>query len=411
MTKAVYFDVFAGASGDMILGALIDAGADLDELRDALSTLPIEGWTLVESEERRGVLTGTRIRVEVDPAVTQPARTRDDITGLIAASGLPDRVKRDAWKVFALLAEAEGAVHRVPAAQVHFHEVGAIDSIIDIVGAIVALDLLNVEEIFVSPIPLGGGMAKASHGTIPVPAPATIELLTRAGAPVRASSGSAAEKEMVTPTAAAIFAALGTFSLPRLQLQGSGYGIGGWDLPDQSNALRVLIGEVPEEKPDDLRLLETNIDDMSPEIFGYVLDRLFSVGVRDAWFSPIQMKKNRPATKISVIVEAAMESEVANLLLEETSTLGVRVMPITRYEAGRRTAVVETPLGPATIKIKVLNGEVSGFSPEYESCLALADRHGLPLRDVYLLVESIARSSDLSSQKTPERMPAQGDRR
>ena len=389
--RIAYFDVFAGASGDMVLGALLDAGAPLEEVRATLQTLPLTGWQLLAEPGHRGAVAGTRARVVVDPMLPQPARRLGEVLALVEQSALPPRVRRDTAAVFRLLAEAEGKVHRVPPASVHFHEVGAVDSLVDIVGAIVALDLLGVEQIFVSSLPLGGGTVTTEHGALPVPAPATVQLLAQVGAPVRASEGSAARQEMVTPTAAALFAALGTFQLPEIRLEAVGYGLGARSLSDLPNALRVLVGERVESDPA-LVLLETNIDDQPAEQLAYVLERLLAAGARDAWFTPIQMKKNRPAIQLSAIVNASDEAMVAGLLLRETTTLGVRVLPLRRHEADRRQVDVETPLGHARLKLKLLAGKVAGIAPEFEDCRALAERHGLPLGEVYRIVAEAGRS-------------------
>ncbi|GIW06631.1 MAG: UPF0272 protein [Dehalococcoidia bacterium] len=388
--KAAYFDVFAGASGDMLLGALLDAGAPLDALVSGLRTLDLAGWQLDARPDRRGAIGGTRVEVHVDPATPQPHRRLPDITACIAGSRLPARVKRDAIAIFQLLAEAEGRVHRVSAEEIHFHEVGAVDSIVDIVGTVAALDLLGIERVFVSSIPLGGGTIHTAHGVIPVPAPATAELLARAGAPVRPSAGAAAEQEMVTPTAAAVFAALGEFAQPAFRLAAVGYGIGGRTLPDQPNALRVLIGESADLEPA-LLLFETNIDDQPAEQLGYVLERLFAAGARDAWFTPIQMKKNRPGVILSAIADAAREQELAGLLLRETTTLGVRIVPIRRHEAERHVELVDTPFGPARVKLKRLDGRTVAFAPEFEDCRRIAAERDLPIAEVFRQIESSAR--------------------
>jgi uncharacterized protein (TIGR00299 family) protein len=388
--KVAYFDVFAGASGDMLLGALVDAGAPLDAVAAGLGTLGLEGWELRAEPDHRGPLGGVRVQVRIDPSAAQPDRRLADIAACLAQSRLAPRVKRDALAVFQLLAEAEGRVHRTDPAEVHFHEVGAVDSIVDIVGSVAALDLLGIERIYVSALPLGGGMAQSAHGAIPVPAPATVEVLARAGAPVRPSRGAASSAEMVTPTAAAFFAALGVFEQPALRLLSTGYGIGSRDLPDQPNALRVLIGEANGEQPA-LILLETNIDDQPAEQLAYVLERLFTAGARDAWFTPIQMKKNRPAVMLSVIADAAREEEIAGLLLRETTTLGVRVLPLRRHEAERQIEQIETPVGEARVKVKRLDGRVVAVSPEYEDCRRIAAERRLPIADVYRLVEGAAR--------------------
>ncbi|MFN8535586.1 MAG: nickel pincer cofactor biosynthesis protein LarC [Dehalococcoidia bacterium] len=390
--QVAYFDVFAGASGDMLLGALLDAGAPAEEVIAALESLGLTGWRLLAEPDQRGAIGGLRVRVQIDPTADQPHRRLGDILALIEAGRFSARAKRDSSAVFQRLAEAEAHVHRTAIEEVHFHEVGAVDSIVDIVGVAIALDLLGIERVYVSSIPLGGGMVETQHGTIPVPAPATVELLARAGAPVRPSEGSAAGKEMVTPTAAAFFAALGVFELPAMRLRASGYGIGGRTLPDQPNALRVLIGELA-APPARLVLIETNIDDQPGEQLGYVLDRLLDAGARDAWFTPIQMKKNRPAVMLSAIADADREADVVSLLLRETTTFGARVLPLRRPEAERRIVEVETPLGPARVKLKLLDGRPAGVAPEFEDCRRLAESSRLPIAEVYRIVEAAGRAA------------------
>lgn len=374
----------------MLLGALVDAGAPLAEVAATLHSLGIEGWELVATPDRRGAIAGTRLEVRIDPALEQPHRRLGDIASLLDRPALPMRVRRDALAVFQALAEAEGRVHRVRPEEVHFHEVGALDSIIDIVGTVVALELLSIERVSVSAVPLGGGFARSAHGTIPIPAPATVELLAQAKAPVRPSVGTAANVEMVTPTAAAFFAALGTFTLPPMRLLACGYGLGARSLPDQPNALRVLIGEVDGEPPSYV-VIETNIDDQPAEQLAYVLERVLAAGARDAWFTPIQMKKTRPAIMLSVIAEAAREREIAALILRETTTLGVRVIPVRRHEADRAVQTVETSLGVARVKVKQLAGRTVALAPEFEDCRRIAAERDLPIAEVYRVVERAAR--------------------
>jgi uncharacterized protein (TIGR00299 family) protein len=396
--KAAYFDVFVGASGDMLLGALVDVGAPLDEVTARLRTLEIDGWDLRANPDQRGAIAGTRLEVRVDPALQQPHRRLADIAALIDGAALPARVRRDALSVFQALAEAEGRIHRTRPEDVHFHEVGAVDSIVDIVGAVVALNLLGIERVYVSAVPLGGGVARSAHGTIPIPAPATVEVLARAKAPVRPSVGAAASSEMVTPTAAAFFAALGTFALPPMRLLAAGYGLGARSLPDQPNALRVLVGEV-EGETSSYVVIETNIDDQPAEQLGYVLERVLAAGARDAWFTPIQMKKNRPAIMLSVIAETTREREIAELILRETTTLGVRVVPVRRHEAERAVQTVETPVGSARVKVKQLAGHTVAFAPEFEDCRRIAAARNLPIAEVYRVVERAAREQLLAGEQ------------
>jgi uncharacterized protein (TIGR00299 family) protein len=292
--------------------------------------------------------------------------------------------------VFRTLAEAEARVHGIAPEEVHFHEVGAVDAIIDVIGAVVALRLLGVDQVYVSPLPLGSGTVRTAHGSLPVPAPATLALLTAARAPLRSGTDEPAV-ELVTPTGAALLTALGRFERPAMRLMGSGTGAGGRDLPDRPNVLRVLLGETetaPLVRP--MVVLETNIDDMPAELFGYALERLFAAGAVDVWFTPIQMKKNRPATMLSVLCRPEQEAALVDLLLHETSTLGVRVREVQRYEAARERFEFQSSLGPAVVKVKRLAGEPPRVAPEYDVCRALAARSGLPLLEVYRIITSEA---------------------
>lgn len=393
--KIAYFDCFAGASGDMILGALLDAGLPLEALQGELHQLSLKGFQLSAWKERRGALQGTRIRFDLEdtPPVT---RRLADILDLIAASALPEAVKEGATRVFRRLAQAEAKVHGLPLDKITFHEVGAIDSILDIVGAIVGLHRLGIEEVYASTLPLGRGSVQTAHGVLPVPAPATLELLAVAKVPVQ--PGLPGEGECLTPTAAAILTTVARFEEPAMVLEGVGYGLGSRETPGLPNALRLCLGEKAAPSwQEGLILVETNIDDMNPELYGYVLERLFDQGARDVWFTPIQMKKNRPATMLSVLVSPKEEKQVVETLLRETSTLGVRCLPLRRHEAGRESLEFESSLGRAAVKVKRLGQAVLGIAPEYEACRLLALRHSLPLQEVYRLVEEEARQQLLSS--------------
>ena len=367
----------------MVLGALLDAGLPLDRLCAELGRLSLAGYTLSARPERRGVIAGTRAIVTVEGG---PAERRGlgDILGLIEASALSPSVKERSALIFERLAAAESRVHGVPAGEVHFHEVGAVDAIVDIVGSVVGLELLGVEALFSSPLPSGSGTVSMEHGTIPVPAPATLELMASAGAPVRPTP-SPDVGELVTPTGAAIVTTVATFESPTFLLERIGYGVGSRDIASHPNVLPLWLGE-REEAERELLLLETNIDDMSAELLGYVMERLFQRGALDVWFTPIQMKKNRPATQLSAIVPRAVRGEVVATMMRETSTMGVRVQPIERHESQREQVTFDSSLGPVVVKLKVLEGVRVGLYPEFEECARLAREHGLPLQAVYRIV-------------------------
>ncbi|MBN2047051.1 MAG: nickel pincer cofactor biosynthesis protein LarC, partial [Anaerolineaceae bacterium] len=315
-------------------------------------------------------------------------RGYQDIAGMIQASGLNDSVKETAILIFHKLAESEAKMHGTTVEEVHFHEVGALDSIIDIVGAAIGLDYFNIERLYASSLPYGEGSVKTQHGVLPVPAPATLDLLTRAGAPLRSVETT---RELVTPTGAAILAALATFERPAMRLQKVGVGAGQRQLP-WANIFRLLIGERhQDDTPAALVLMETNIDDMNPQTFGAVMPKLFAAGALDVFTTPIYMKKNRPATMLSIIAKKSDESQLAEIILRETTSFGLRFQPIERYEAKRSFDRVETEFGSVQIKIKYLNGEKVFAAPEYDECLALAEQKNLPFLEVYLAAQQAAR--------------------
>ena len=383
-----YFDCYSGASGDMILGALVDAGLALGELQSGLSGLLIAGEFLLKSETvQRGALRATLVRVETNHEHHEH-RHLSDIHEIIRTSGLSESVQQKSLAIFRRLAEAEGRVHGVPAEQIHFHEVGAVDSIVDILGAVWGLEQLGVSQVYASSLPLGGGQVQSGHGPLPLPAPATLELLAMAGAPTRPQPG---EKELVTPTGAAILTTLASFQQPSMRLHRLGIGAGGRELP-WPNVLRVWLGEpLGSAQPMEgdhsslspLSVLETNIDNMNPELYGHVMARLFEVGALDVFFTPIFMKKNRPGTMLSVIARGEDEAALVDLILRETSTLGVRTHRCGRYELERQVRLVETVFGPLEIKLKWLDGRIVSVAPEYESCRRVAIEKNVPLSEVF----------------------------
>lgn len=394
-----YLDCYSGISGDMMLGAMIDAGLSLEALRDHLALIDLAGYHLTTEIVNQSSIQGTRLTVVVEQPLDHDHRHWSEIRTLIDSSRLPTTMKATATRIFAALAEAEGAVHGIPADAVHFHEVGAVDSIVDIVGTAIGLELLGITRLYAAPLPLGHGFVRCRHGLLPLPAPATLEVIARSSAATRAVD---IDQELVTPTGAAIAATLASFSQPPMHIDTIGYGYGTSQLP-WPNALRLWLGHPqpattghPGEptrsaiSPGADRLaaseaellLETNIDDMPGEVFGYLMERLFAAGALDVFYTPIMMKKNRPATKISVIIEAARRAEIEQILLTETTTFGVRAMSINRTKSERRIETVETPYGPVRRKRKEWQGRLIESVPEYDDVAALARQHGLPLRTI-----------------------------
>jgi uncharacterized protein (TIGR00299 family) protein len=368
----------------MLLGALLDAGVALDALQVELTKLDIGGYELRADKARRAGLAATQADVALDQSAAQPHRRLNDILALLKASRLPAVDKKKGLLVFRRLAEAEAGVHGATPETVDFHEVGAVDALVDVMGTVAGLRLLGVDELYCSALPAGGGTVEGSHGLLPVPAPAALELLARAGAPLAEAAGE--DVELVTPTGAAIVTSLARFERPAMRVSCVGYGAGRRDPAGRPNVLRLWLGEKLAAGRAATLLLETNIDDMNPELFPYVQERLFGAGAADVWFVPIQMKKNRPGTLLSVLCPREREDAVVRLLLHETSTLGVRVSEVRRHEARRENLTFESSLGPAAVKVKRLEDEPPRVSPEYEDCRRLARKTGLPLEEVYRLV-------------------------
>lgn len=379
-----YFDCFAGASGDMLLGALIDAGVSVEDLEDALKGVPFDGYHLETVRVQRGPIAATKANVVIDADEDDlPERRLIDILDLLNGSDLPDPVVEQAGRVFRALAEAEAEVHGAEPEEIHFHEVGAIDAIVDITGTLTALYLLELDAVYASPLPPGGGTIWSSHGRLPVPAPATAALMARAGAPFGPNPVEPCPYELVTPTGAAILTTIATFERPSVFLERIGYGAGGQNPTEFPNVLRLWVGDSIMPVTEPLVLLETNLDNVAAEVLGYTFDRLFAAGAFDVWFTSIQMKKNRPGTLVSAIGPAHLENALADILIRETRTLGVRVRPFRRHEADRRIVVLDSPLGTAEVKLKIVGGRIVEVNPEYESARTIAERLELPLTYVY----------------------------
>ena len=389
--KVLYIDAFSGISGDMTVGAFLSLGLSMDRLRDALSTIELRGYTVAaEPCEVNGI---RAVRFRVHTAAHEHAhRPYRDIRELLERSTLGAVARAHARRIFDRLAEAEGHVHGVAPADVEFHEVGAVDSIVDIVGAAVALEAFAIERAYVSPLPLGSGIVQSQHGPLPVPGPATAELLR--GFPVRPGDGAG---EMVTPTGAAIVASTAQPGpVPELRIGAVGYGAGTRTLADRPNVLRLVIGDLalPPAR-DELLVLETNIDDYQPEFFDFVMERLFAAGARDVYLAPVHMKKNRPGIVVSVLCTPEDREQVAAVLLSETSTIGVRYFPVQRLVLPRVVEEVRTPYG--TVRVKIATGPDGhrNVAPEYEDCRRAAVEHRVPIKLVYqaALVAAVQRSA------------------
>jgi uncharacterized protein (TIGR00299 family) protein len=387
--RIAYFDCFSGMSGDMTIGALVDAGASFEALSAQLALLHVPGYELAIEKVTKHGIGGTKFHVNVHDPGMQHRRLRD-IEAILRASALAPRLQDRALEVFTRLAKAEATIHRTTIDQVHFHEVGAIDSIVDITGAVIALNLLGVQRVQASAVNVGAGFVRASHGVLPVPGPATAELLKGAPTYARGNDG-----ELTTPTGAALLATLAqSFGpLPQLRVERIGYGAGTKDLPHAPNLLRVFIGEDSTQGDADvITVLEANLDDMNPEWFAYTQEQLFVQGALDVFYTPIFMKKNRPATKLTVLCESSQLELIVATLFQETSTFGIRTYEVRRQKLQRFSQMVETPYGSLAVKIGEWQGQVVQISPEYESCREAAQRCSVPLKEVYRAAEAQARA-------------------
>ncbi|UJS22121.1 MAG: nickel pincer cofactor biosynthesis protein LarC [Candidatus Brocadia sp.] len=392
--KIAYFDCFSGISGDMTLGAFVDAGLDINVLQEQLARLHIHGYALSAEKVKRAGISGTKVHVTISsPHTSASAPHHDhrhhahlrlsDIRAIIEKSTLHHTVKDDSIKIFQRLAMVEAKVHNSTVEEVHFHEVGAIDSIIDIVGSVIAIRHLGIEKIYFSPVPTGYGYTTCEHGSFPVPPPATAELLKN-----QLLKSVNIEKELTTPTGAAIITTLGEGlrTNPEMKVIQIGYGAGSNDNPNIPNLLRVFIGETMCQESDEMWIVETNIDNMTGEILGYVMDKLFDAGAADAYFTPIQMKKGRPGTIVSAIVSELHLPSVESVLFNETTTFGVRKYKVLRKILAREMTEFDSSLGKIKVKIGRSNDDLKTVSPEYEDCKRIASEKGIPLRQVYSII-------------------------
>ena len=380
--KLAYFDCFSGISGDMILGALVDAGCPLEELRAGLRGLNVAGWEISSEKVWKKGMAATYVRVKTEDQ--QEHRSPSAILEILGESRLAPRVRERAQAIFRRLGEAEARVHDIPVEKIHFHEVGAVDAMVDIVGACIGFEALGIEKFTCSALNVGGGTIKVAHGLLAVPAPATAELLR--GKPTYSSG---VERELVTPTGAAIVATLcSEFGpQPRMNVSAIGYGAGTADLPGQPNVVRILIGEELEAKKglgalEEIVVIEANLDDMNPQIYGYFLEKALAAGALDVYATPVQMKKNRPGTLLTVLSKPERADALLQLIFAETTTFGARTFRAERRVLPREFVPVTTGFGTVRVKVSQVNGRILHVTPEYEDCKKLAEERDVPLQQV-----------------------------
>jgi len=384
--KIAYFDCFSGISGDMILGALVDAGLPLEVFTKLIDDLNLSGCRISSKKVKKSGISATKIDISFPPIRKSPA----EILSLMESLDISQKLKEKSKSIFLTLAKAEAYIHQEDINSVHLHELGSIDTLIDIVGSVVGLDKMGIEEVYSSEINVGEGFVKTAHGYLPVPAPATAHILK--GVPVYSSGVKA---ELTTPTGAAILTGFssGYGSLPLMKLEVIGYGAGEKDLPSP-NLLRVLIGEksIQSEQEDWVSVLETNIDDMNPEFYDYLIDFLLKKGALDVFLTPIQMKKSRPGMLLSVICYEKKQKEIIDTIFSETSTFGIRISRLRREKLKREIKNLKTSLGNIRVKLGILDGKIVSVSPEYEDCKKIALERKIPLKRVYELVKMEAGS-------------------
>jgi hypothetical protein len=389
--KQAYLDCFSGISGDMFVGALLDVGLPLERLFAELKKIPLGFYEFKRTRALRGHLVGTRVEIRVPGK--QPSRKLRDIETLIAQSVLSAGVKQRVLKVFSRLAEAEGKLHHKPPEEVHFHEVGAVDAILDIVGTCVGLELLDISHLTCSPVNVGSGCVQAAHGSLPVPAPASLELLK--DIPIFSSG---VEGELVTPTGAALISTLaaGFGHIPAMKVERIGYGAGSREIPGQPNLARLLLGQTMESvtarpgPPGDevVSVIEANVDDMSPQLFGFFIEQALAAGALDVTCTPIQMKKDRPGILVSVLCTPEKGDALAQMLFEQTTTIGVRIYEARRKILERELVSIQTPYGAVKVKVAKRDGKVLNVAPEYEDCQRLATEKDVPLKQVIIAAQA-----------------------
>lgn len=377
--KIVYFDCPSGAAGDMIMASLIDAGVPLDALRAELRKLPLTGWELEAREVRKGAFRATKVDVHVDPDAHHHHRTLGDILAILEASTLRDSVKDKARRIFTRLADAEARAHGTTRDEVHFHDVGAVDAIVDVVGGVIALELIGAQAIHVSALPIGGGFVEGAHGRIPIPGPGTAELLR--GFPI---VDTGVRAELVTPTGAAILTTLasGAGAMPTMTVTSVGYGAGTRDL-EVPNVLRCFVGETTETPGQETIVqVETTIDDMTPQLYEPVMDRLFEAGALDVFLTPVVMKRSRPGVVLTALCRPDLADTLARVLFEETSTIGVRWSEWRRARLEREMVTLPTAYGALPFKVSRLGGRIVTVTPEFADVTRIARDKSLPVREV-----------------------------
>ncbi len=390
--RVAYIQPIGGASGDMLLAALLDLGLSLEVLREDLAKLQISGWDVNITQETRKEIRGSKLGVHVaDPARYSPRWLLDTVRG----SGLSQRAKDRSCRVLEDLWKAEARVHGEPAESLELEELGSIDTLVDVVGFVTGLDRLGVENVYSAPLVLGASEPPRWHGGYSNPAPATLELVAMAGAPVAEDLDIfRGAGELTTPTGAALITALAEFHRPAFSVEGIGVGLGSKDPDNFSNVVRVWLGEAPSAgfapRQGNIVLIETNMDDVSGVVVGYAQERLFDLGALDVWYSPVQMKKNRPGVVLSALVPAELEEAACELVLRETPTLGVRSRPVERYAAERRNVSLESSVGTVSVKVKYIGGKAVSAAPEYEDCRRIGVETGIPLQEIHRRVSEEA---------------------
>jgi uncharacterized protein (TIGR00299 family) protein len=377
--RTAYFDCFSGISGDMTLGALVDAGVSIDTLRAELSKLSLPGYELKTEKVIRSSIAATKAQVIIDQK-SQKTRHLSDILSIIEGSSLAPTVKEKSGRIFKRMAAAEAKVHGTVPDKIHFHEVGAVDAVVDIVGSVIGLDLLGITQIITSSINVGSGTVLTSHGIFPIPAPATAELLK--GIPFYQSS---TQFELATPTGAAIISTLrNSFGpLPAMNVDRIAYGAGERDLPDRPNILRLMIGEHAANYEEDTSIvIETNIDDMSPQVYDYIIERLMDEGAQDVYLSPIIMKKGRPAILLSVLTDMSKTDSLLDIIFHETTSIGARIQEVGRKKLSREIMEVETVYGRVAVKVSKHGSEILTVTPEYGDCRRIAEEKKVPLKKI-----------------------------
>lgn len=394
--KIAYFDCFSGISGDMILGALIDAGLDIQDIESELAKLKISGYNLKTQRVVKKGISGTKFIVEIIEQNIE--RKLKDIVEIVDQSDLSEDIKDLSKKIFKELATVEAKIHNKNIEEIHFHEIGGLDSIIDIIGSVIGIKKLGIEAIYSSKIHIGTGFVECQHGLIPVPAPATLELLKETSI---FSTG--IDAELTTPTGAAILKTLSSSfgGMPEMKVKKIGYGAGSREL-EIPNLLRVYVGETSEREyeKDEVILIETNIDNMNPEFFGYISEMLLTQGVLDVFMTPIFMKKNRPATMLSVLTTSDKLDKILSTIFTETTTLGVRIHRLERRKLTREIIKVKTRFGEIKVKVGKVGEMIKNIAPEYEGCKKIAVKQKIPLRDVYEEAKDSARKMLFGGKRT-----------